>query len=156
MVKKAAGLLMYKIKEGKIKVFIGHHGGPYYAKKDEGSWMIPKGELEEGEELLAAAKREFEEETGVVPPSDDRAYFSLGNILRKDRKEIHIWAFEGDWSGLLMQKSFVTLEWPPKSGKMITFPEIDRVLFTDIDKARKKVWPSLIPFLDRLEEKFKK
>lgn len=153
MGKISAGLLMYKIKEGKLKVFIGHHGGPFYKNKDEGSWDFPKGEVEEREDLFETAKREFKEETGISPPENKEKYIYLESIKRKDGKTIHIWAFEGDWTGLLLGTSFVKMEYSLKSGKFIKFPEIDKADFFSIESARKKVWPSLLPFLDRLEEK---
>jgi len=150
--KISAGLLMYKIKSGEIWVFIGHHGGPFYKNKDIGCWDFPKGELNDGEDLLEATRREFKEETGIDSPEDKGEYISLGSVLRRDGKEVNIWAFEGDWTGLLMGKSYVTLEWPPKTGKKIKFPELDKADFFPIEKAREKVWPYLNEFLDRLED----
>lgn len=147
---------MYKITEEKIKVFIGHPGGPFYKDRDEGCWDFPKGEVEENENLIEAAEREFEEETGIIPPKNENKYISLGEIKNKSCKNIHIWAFAGDFTGLLIPHSQVTLEFPRKSGKIIKFPEIDRAGFFSLEVARKKLYPALIPFLDRLEEILKK
>ncbi len=146
---------MYKKTNGKIKVLIGHHGGPLYENKDDGCWDIPKGEVEKEEELFSAAKREFWEETGIIPPENKEDYIYLSSFKRKDGKELFFWAFEREWNEELKGESYVEMEWPLKSGKRIRFPEIDRALFVDIDYARKKVWPSLLTFFDRLEDKIK-
>jgi len=153
MAKISAGLLMYKRTNGVLKVLIAHPGGPFWKGKDIDSWDIPKGEVNEGEELLEAAKREFREETGIEPKGN---FIELGSIKRKDGKVVHIWAFEGDWNGLLMVSNHVSMEFPKGSGKIIKFPEMDKADFFTIEEARKRLYPSIKVFLDRLEEKLKK
>lgn len=144
---------MYKYdKEGKLRVLIGHPGGPFWKGKDIDSWDIPKGQVNEGEDLLEAAKREFREEIGLDAKGE---FIDLGEIKRKDGKIVHIWAFEGEWDGLLMGSSYVEMEYPKGTGKMIKFPEVDRVDFFRIEEARKRLFPSIKVFLDRLEEKLK-
>ncbi len=150
MVKTSAGLLMYKIVEGKLMVFIGHPGGPFFAKKDEWHWSIPKGEVDGGDngELLETARREFEEETGIKVKTEE--FISLGFVQQKSGKIVHAWAFEGDWSGLLTGKSYVDMEY---HGKKIRFPEIDRAGFFDVEKAKKKLIKEQGEFVDRLRKK---
>ncbi len=153
MLRVSAGILLWRRSEKGIKVFLVHPGGPFWVGKDEKAWDIPKGEVEEGEDLWNAAVREMREETGIdLSEKRKEEFVSLGNIKRKDGKEIHIWALEGDWSGLLICKSWVEMEWPSKSGKKIRFPEVDKRGFFTIQEARKKVYPSLTVFLERLEE----
>ncbi|MEK6910936.1 MAG: NUDIX domain-containing protein [Nanoarchaeota archaeon] len=155
MKKTSAGILIYKIVEGKLKVFIVHPGGPFWKGKDEKSWDFPKGELDEGEDLLEAGIRELKEETGIDFSNKKREEFlSLGNIVRKDGKTVHIFAIEGDWSGILMGSSYVTVV-DGKSGKQIRFLEVDNAGFFSVEDARKKVFASLVEFLDRLEDKLK-
>ncbi|MEK6890131.1 MAG: NUDIX domain-containing protein [Nanoarchaeota archaeon] len=155
MKKTSAGILIYKIVEGKLKVFIVHPGGPFWKGKDEKSWDFPKGELDEGEDLLEAGIRELKEETGIDFSNKKREEFlSLGNIVRKDGKTVHIFAIEGDWSGILMGSSYVTVV-DGKSGKQIRFLEVDNAGFFSVEDARKKVFASLVEFLDRLEAKLK-
>ncbi len=154
--KVSAGLLLWKKSEKVVKVFLVHPGGPFWAGKDEHAWDIPKGEVKEGEDLLGAAIREIKEETGIDVSSRKKEEFvSLGNIKRKDGKEINIWAIEGDWSGLLVCKSWVEMEWPPRSGRKIRFAEVDKAGFFSLERARKMVYPSLVPFLERWREKIK-
>ena len=144
----SAGLLMFRIRDGHLEVFLAHPGGPFFARKDEGHWSIPKGEPEAGEELLSAAIREFEEEVGF-PPSGD--FIPLGWIRQKGGKVVHAWAFRGEWpQGQIHQCTPFEVEWPPRSGKIQQFPEIDRVEFFPIPKARKKLKETQLPFLDRL------
>lgn len=152
-VKISAGLLMYSIAAGELRVFLAHPGGPYFTKKDDGHWGIPKGEIEPGENLLDAAIREFEEETGIIPAGP---FAGLGSVQLKSGKQVHAWGFTGDWSAehILVSNTF-TLEWPPKSGQMQEFPEIDRVGFFAVEPARQKIVPAQIPFIERLIEMVK-
>ncbi len=149
---------MYKFdKEKKLRLFLVHPGGPFWKDKDIGAWSIPKGEIdgEDGKDLLETAKREFREETGIIPPKEDEKYFYLGEIEQKNKKIVHAWAFEGDWSGLLMCQSFVEIEWPYKSGKKIKIPEVDRAEFFTIEKTKEKINPAQFELIERLTEKFK-
>ena len=151
--KTSAGLLMYRLRDGQLEVFLAHPGGPFFTKKDDGYWSIPKGETEPGEDLLDAAKREFQEEVGLPSKGD---FIELGCVRQKGGKIVHGWAFRGDWdeSRPLRSNTF-EMEWPPKSGKMLSFPEIDRVGFFSISEARKKLKEAQHPFLNRLEAALK-
>jgi len=145
---------MYKIYEGKLKVFIVHPGGPFWKDKDSGAWSIPKGELKGGEGFLNCAIREMKEETGV--DASGREFIELGMVVQKSGKKVYCWAFEGDWSGLLICKSYATIEWPYKSGKMIKFPEVDKAGFFFVEDAGKKINPAQKEFIERLKEKLGK
>ncbi|MBI2452274.1 NUDIX domain-containing protein [Candidatus Pacearchaeota archaeon] len=147
----SAGILLYRLKSEKLEVFLAHPGGPFWKDKDLGAWTIPKGEIEKGEDLLETAKREFKEETGIIL-DPKKNFIPLGQITQKSGKIVHAWAIEGDWSGLLMGKSFVELEWPMNSGKKIKFSEIDKASFFPVDKAMKKINPSQAEFIERLEK----
>lgn len=152
MVKTSAGLLMYKKKEGAIKVFLVHPGGPFWKDKDKGVWSIPKGEVEEGEkeDMLIAAMREMKEETGIDAPKERERYSYLGKIKQKAGKIVHCWTFEGDWTGLLMGKSYMTMEIPARSGKFVKFPEVDKAGFFGIEEAKEKINQAQVEFLDKL------
>ena len=139
---------MYRFRP-ELEVFIVHPGGPFWKNKDESSWSIPKGELEEGEDLLSVAKREFMEETDLK--IDSESFIQLGNVTLKSGKIVHAWAFEGDWSGLLMCQSYMNLEWPPRSGKFIKFPEVDKASFFSPEIAKKKINPAQRELIDKLE-----
>lgn len=130
------------------EVFLAHPGGPYFARKDDGVWTIPKGEPEPAEELLACAIREFEEETGMKPQAD--AYLPLGSVRQAGGKTVHAFAFEGDFEQRALRCNTFELEWPPRSGRKQSFAEIDRVAFFAIDEARRKLNPAQVPLLDRL------
>ena len=152
MGKKSSGILIYRKSERGIEVFLVHPGGPFWNGKEDGAWGIPKGEINDGEDEFVCALRELKEETGIVI-SEDREFIDLGEIIRKDGRPIHAWAVEernGDWSGLLMGKSWVTLEWPARSGKKIQFKEVDKVGFFSIEGARKMMHTGQDEFLDRL------
>ncbi|HEY3251294.1 MAG TPA: NUDIX domain-containing protein [Ignavibacteria bacterium] len=145
----SAGLIMYRITNEKLEVLLAHPGGPFFTKKDEGHWSIPKGEPDGKEELLKAAIREFEEETGIKPEGD---FIELGSIVQKGGKEVFAWAFEGDLpNGFVHKCNTFKLEWPPKSGKIQEFKEIDNIEFFDVEAAKKKVKGTQIPLLGRLE-----
>lgn len=154
MPKISAGLLMYKIDNGILRVFLVHPGGPFWKNKKSsdnyGTWSIPKGEVENNEELLSAAKREFEEETGIKPKEE---FVSLESVKQKSGKIVHAWAFQGEFSGFLTRQNMIEIEFPPKSGKKIKIPEIDKAEFFNIEEAKKKIIPSQVEFLNRLEEK---
>ena len=146
----SAGLLMYRIKNGTLEVLLAHPGGPYFAKKDEGHWSIPKGEPDIEEDLLVTAMREFHEETGLIPTGD---FVPLSSISQKGGKEVHAWAFEFDFPpGFVHECNEIEIEWPPRSGKFIEFPEIDRIEFFNASDAKKKIKDTQIPFIERLTE----
>ncbi len=144
----SAGLLMYRIKDGTVQVLLAHPGGPFFVKKDEGSWSIPSGEPDADEDLLIAAQREFTEETGLHPPGPFRP---LKPIKQKGGKVVHAWAFRGDCDPVDIKSNTFTMEWPPKSGRQAEFPEIDRAEFFDLPTARKKIKAGQEGFLEELE-----
>ncbi|MCB9579607.1 MAG: NUDIX domain-containing protein [Polyangiaceae bacterium] len=146
-VKLSAGLLMYRRHHGALQVLLVHPGGPLWKNKDDGAWSIPKGLPEAGEELLAAAQREFREETGIAP---DQPYLPLGKVTQKSGKVVHAWAFEGDCDPGGITSNTFEMEWPPRSGKSATFPEVDRADFFDVETARKKINAAQSRFLDEL------
>ena len=127
---------MYRVNNNTIEVLLAHPGGPFFQKKDDGAWSIPKGEPEPGEDLLAAAQREFEEETGLKPVGP---WIPLKPIQQKGGKIVHAWGFQGDCDPSTLTSNTFTMEWPPKSGRQREFPEIDRAEFFDLDRARKKI-----------------
>jgi predicted NUDIX family NTP pyrophosphohydrolase len=141
---------MYRVKDGKHQVLLAHPGGPFFRKKDEGAWSIPKGEIEPNEEPLEAAKREFEEETGVRPTGP---FIALTPVTQKGGKVVHAWAFEGDCDPKAIVSNTFALEWPPRSGKQQEFPEIDRADFFDLAEARVKINAGQARLLDELEHK---
>ena len=144
----SAGLLMYRRRGGALEVFLAHPGGPLFVRKDEGHWSIPKGEIGAGEELLAAAIREFQEEVGIEPKGP---YLGLGAVVQKGGKRVHAWAFEGDWDPAQPLQSIpFRLEWPPRSGRFQQYPEMDRAEFFSTKEARRKLKAAQIEFLDRL------
>jgi predicted NUDIX family NTP pyrophosphohydrolase len=151
MVKKSAGLLMYKKERDQIKVLIAHPGGPFFKDKDEGAWTIPKGTIKEGEEEKQTAIREFEEETGIKI-STKKEFIDLGTIKLKSGKIIRAWAFEGEWNEKLESNKF-KMEWPPRSGIIEEYPELDKAGFYNTSEARKKLNPAQAEFINRLEEK---
>lgn len=147
MPKQSAGLLMYRIRESVLEVLLAHPGGPFWAGKDEGAWTIPKGGIAEGEEPLAAARREFQEELGIAASGD---FVSIGRIRQKGGKLVEAWAFKGDFDPAQIVSNTFELEWPPRSGKTQHFPEVDRAEFFTLEIARQKIIPAQIPFLDIL------
>jgi predicted NUDIX family NTP pyrophosphohydrolase len=146
----AAGLLMYRIRDGKLEVLLAHPGGPFFQKKDAGAWSIPKGEIEDGEDLLAAAQREFEEETGVKPVGP---FIPLTPVKQKGGKIVHAWAFAGDCDPSQIVSNTFTIEWPPRSGKMKEFPEIDRAEFFGEKEAKEKIKEAQQAYIDELKQK---
>jgi predicted NUDIX family NTP pyrophosphohydrolase len=144
----SAGLLLYRKKDGKLQVLLAHPGGPFSKNKEEGAWSIPKGEVEPGEDLLECAKREFAEEIGLVPTG---SFISLAPVQQKGGKIVHAWAVEGDFDLCNFVSNCFTMEWPPKSGKQMEFPEIDRAAFFDIEVARQKINAGQTGLLDQLQ-----
>ncbi len=145
-----AGLLMYRRRMGRLEVLLAHPGGPFFARKDAGVWSLPKGLLDPGEEPLAAARREFIEETSFAPPDD--GFLPLGEV-EQTRKRVVGWAFEGDCDPAQLASNEFELEWPPGSGQRRRFPEIDRVQWFDLETAREKMNRAQVAFLDRLRER---
>ena len=147
MAKKiAAGLLPYR-RRGELEVFLVHPGGPLWAKKDLGAWSLPKGEVIEGEDLLHAAKREFTEETGFAIAGEFRP---LDPVRQSGGKVVHAWAIEADCDAAQIRSNLFTMEWPPKSGNMREFPEIDRAGWFTIAESRKRILAAQIKFIDQL------
>jgi predicted NUDIX family NTP pyrophosphohydrolase len=145
----SAGLLLWRRRKGRVEVLLAHPGGPLWTKKDLGHWTIPKGEIEEGEELVAVALREFAEETGH--PAPEGPLVDLGEIRQKSGKVVLGWAAEGDLDASAAVSNTYDMEWPPRSGRTQSFPEIDRVEWFDLDEARRKLKDAQVPFLERLE-----
>ena len=144
----SAGLLMFRRNGGTLEVLLVHPGGPFFQRKDDGAWTIPKGEAASGEDLLKRAQIEFEEELGFQPAGN---WIELGSIKQKGGKTVHAWAFEGDLPESFQLKSNTfELEWPPRSGKLKKFPEIDRAEFFSEEIARRKINPAQIELLNRL------
>jgi predicted NUDIX family NTP pyrophosphohydrolase len=148
MAKRSAGLLMYRRSDRRVEVFLAHPGGPLFAKKDAGVWTIPKGEPDPDEDLLLCARREFEEETGLRPEAEQ--YLPLGDVRQAGGKTVYAWAFEGDWRDRELLCNHFELEWPPRSGRRRSFPEVDRVAFFSVAEAREKLNPAQVALLDRL------
>ena len=144
----SAGLLLYRRPGAGLEVLLAHPGGPFHARKDPGAWTLPKGEAEPGEALLDVARREFAEETGHAPPGGEP--IDLGEIYQKSGKRVVGWALEGDLDPAAASSNTFELEWPPRSGQRVTFPEIDRVAWFDLTEARGRLKPAQEPFLDRL------
>ena len=147
MAKESAGLLLYRIRNGAVEVFLVHPGGPFWAKKDAGAWTIPKGELAPGEEPIAAAIREFTEETGLKPEGDFRA---LPPIRQAGGKLVRAWALEGDIDPAALTSNEFEMEWPPRSGKRRLFTEIDRGAWYGIEAARSRINKGQTALLDAL------
>ncbi|MBI5804257.1 NUDIX domain-containing protein [Candidatus Pacearchaeota archaeon] len=152
--KTSSGLLMYKFdKDGNLRIFLVHPGGPFWKDKDKGSWSIPKGEIDDGEnELFETARRELYEETGIKAPEEKEKYIELGEVTQKSGKVVCAWAFEGDWTGLLMCSIYVEVEWPYKSGKKIKVPEVDKAGFFKVAEAKEKINERQKVFIDKLIE----
>jgi len=145
---KSAGILLYRFREGVLQVLLAHPGGPFWAKKDAGAWTIPKGEIGDSEEPLAAARRELREETGL---DLDGEFIALAPVRQKSGKWVHAWALEGDCDPAAIRSNTFSVEWPPRSGKQREFPEIDRAAWFTIPEAREKILAAQAGFLDELE-----
>jgi predicted NUDIX family NTP pyrophosphohydrolase len=147
MPKRSAGLLLYRLTGGEVEVFLVHPGGPYWAKKNEGAWSIPKGEIDEGEDPLAAARREFKEETGVWPEGEA---IPLGTVRQPGGKLVTAFAVEGDLDADTIRSNTFTREWPPRSGRMRAFPEVDRAGWFGKEEAERKILKGQRAILDAL------
>lgn len=151
MARVSAGLLMFRRRGGALEVLLAHPGGPAWSHKDLGAWTIPKGEIDEGEDPLATARREFEEETGIRP---EGTVLPLGSIRQKSGKIVHAWAFEGDADPAAIRSNSFRMQWPPGSGQWQTFPEVDRVEWFSPDEARRRINPAQAALIDALESTF--
>jgi predicted NUDIX family NTP pyrophosphohydrolase len=151
MAKRSAGILLYRGKGAGLELLLVHPGGPFWAKKDLGAWSIPKGEYEEGEDPLAVARREFEEELGSPAPAGDA--IELGELEQPSRKLITAYAIEGDVDVGTLSSNLFEMEWPPKTGRLQYFPEVDRAEWFSVEEARDKILPGQRPFIDRLLER---
>ena len=147
MPKRSAGILMFRRRDLALEVFLVHPGGPFWKNKDAGAWSIPKGEYGADEDPLAAAKREFQEETGFEAQGK---FLPLGEIAQPSGKVITAWAIEGDCSSVAIRSNTFSMEWPPKSGRRQEFPEVDRAAWLDLVDARKRIVPGQGEFLARL------
>lgn len=145
----SAGLLMYRQQDGRLEVLLVHPGGPFWRNKDDGAWSIPKGEVGPGEDLLDAARREFQEELGLAA---DGPFLPLTPVKQKGAKIVHAWAFAGNCDPSQIKSNTFTVEWPPRSRKLQQFPEVDQAAFFDLAAARQKINAAQIPLLDELEE----
>jgi predicted NUDIX family NTP pyrophosphohydrolase len=148
--RRSAGILLYRGQGDGLEVLLVHPGGPLWTNRDAGAWSIPKGEYLDGEDPLDAARREFEEELGSAPPAGEAA--DLGEIRQKSGKRVRGWALAGDLDATRITSNTFELEWPPRSGKLIEIPEVDRAEWFGLDAAREKLNPGQVALLDRLEE----
>lgn len=144
----SAGLLLYRRGPAGLELFLAHPGGPFWRDREAGAWTIPKGVVDEGEELLDAARREFEEETGIVPAGP---FVPLGSVRQKAGKVVHAWAWEGDADASTITSNSARTEWPPGSGRWITYPEVDRCGWFDPTEARTRMNPAQAELVGRLE-----
>jgi predicted NUDIX family NTP pyrophosphohydrolase len=147
MPKRSAGLLLFRRRAALIEFFLVHPGGPYWARKDEGAWTIPKGECQQGEEALAAARREFAEETGL---SLEGEMIPLGSFRQSSAKTVEVWAVEGDADPASLVSNTFAMEWPPRSGRMQDFPEVDRAAWFTPAQAARKILKGQVPILEAL------
>ena len=147
----SAGILLFRRRAGGLELLLAHPGGPFFARRDEGHWSIPKGEPDGAEDLLVVARREIEEETGHRAPADtDAPPLELGTIVQKGGKVVHAWAIEGDLDPAVAVSNEFEMEWPPRSGRRQRFSEIDRVARFEPIEARRRLKPTQVPFVDRL------
>ena len=149
MPRTSAGLLLYRRTPGGIEVFLVHPGGPFWAKKDAGAWSIPKGEYVAGEDPLDAARREFQEETGIIPEGE---LVELGAVRQPGGKAVTAWAFEGDCDPAGLRCNTFEMEWPPRSGRRQQYPELDRAAWFTLGEARRKLNAAQAKWIDRLQE----
>ena len=148
--KRSAGILAFRLVEGALELLLIHPGGPFWAKKDAGTWSIPKGLYAEDEGALVAAKREFEEETGLQPVGD---FIELGAFRQPSGKTISPWAIENDFDISAFKSNTFSVEWPPRSGRMQAFPEVDRAQWFGVAEARRKITKGQVPIVDALERR---
>jgi predicted NUDIX family NTP pyrophosphohydrolase len=151
MPKRSSGLVVWRRRGDAIEILLVHPGGPFWKSKDDGAWSIPKGEYSDTEDPLAAAQREFLEETGIAPAGD---FLPLGEVRQAGGKRVTAWAHEGDYDAALMHSNSFELEWPPKSGRRQSFPEVDRFAWFPIEDARRKILSGQTPLLDELASRF--
>ncbi len=147
----SAGLVVFRLRGGSLELLLGHMGGPYWARKDDGAWSIPKGELSDGEDALAGALREYTEELGHAPP--DGPVIELGEIRQRAGKRLLAFAVEGDFDPAQLKPGTFELEWPPRSGRRQAFPEIDRVAWLDLATAKRKAVQGQAVLLERVAER---
>ena len=145
----SAGILLFRRRDGRLELLLAHQGGPFWAKKDLGHWTIPKGEAEPGEAWFDVARREFAEEVGIEP--EIGVDLPLGKITQKSGKLVVAWGAAGDVDPAVAHSNTFSMEWPPKSGRVQAFPEIDRVEWFEASEARRRLKPAQVPFIDRLE-----
>jgi predicted NUDIX family NTP pyrophosphohydrolase len=150
MGKQSAGILLYRRREGRVEVFLVHPGGPFWAKKDLRAWSIPKGEFQEGEDPLEAARREFHEETGQEIEGE---FIPLRPIRQSGGKLVYAWAVEGNCNPDTIQSNTFAMEWPPRSGRIREFPEIDRAAWFPLEQAKERIVKGQVPLLEELLEK---
>jgi predicted NUDIX family NTP pyrophosphohydrolase len=150
MAKQSAGILLYRMAGGEPEVLLVHPGGPFWAKRDAGAWSIPKGEYGAGEDPFACAAREFEEELGSAPPA--ASPIELGAVRQAGGKLVTAWAVEGDFDPAGLRSNSFSMEWPPRSGEIREFPEVDRAQWFSLAEAREKIVPAQAAFIDRLAE----
>ena len=148
MAARSAGILLFRRRRAGTEVLLVHPGGPFWARRDEGAWSIPKGEHADGEDALTCARREFEEETGTAPPVGE--LIELGEIRQRSGKRVSAWALEGDLDPEAVRSNTFELEWPPRSGQRREFPEIDRAAWFGPDEARRRILPAQSELVDRL------
>ena len=148
MPKQSAGILLYRKTDNILQIFLVHPGGPFFRNKDDGSWSIPKGEFADDEDPLTAARREFEEETGQPVDGD---FIKLSPVKQKSGKTVHGWAVEGDIDHETITSNLFEIEWPPRSGKKASFPEIDRAEWFDVETARIKILIAQVALIDELQ-----
>ena len=148
--RRSAGILLHRGQGPELEVLLVHPGGPAWTNRDAGAWSIPKGQYLDGEDSLTAARREFEEELGTPPPAGEPA--DLGEIRQKSGKRVRGWAIAGDLDATQIESNMCKFEWPPRSGKLIDIPEVDRAQWFDLGTAREKINAGQVPLLDRLAE----
>jgi predicted NUDIX family NTP pyrophosphohydrolase len=148
--RRSAGILLHRRGGDGLEVLLVHPGGPFWASKDAGAWSIPKGEHDDGEDAQACALREFAEETGSAPEPGELT--DLGTVRQKSGKLVRAWALEGDLDPATIRSNTFVAEWPPRSGRLQEFPEVDRAAWFSLDEARERINPAQAAFLDRLRE----
>lgn len=151
MPRRSAGILLYRRRQGGVEVLLVHPGGPFWAGKDDGAWSIPKGEYEPGEDPLAAARREFAEETGSRAPEGEAS--ALGAFRQSSAKIVDVWAIEGDFDPATLNSNTFTLEWPPRSGRTREVPEVDRAAWFTLDEAERKLLKGQRPIPEALRRR---
>lgn len=151
MPRMSAGILLFKKTEAGLEVFLVHMGGPFWARKDDGAWSIPKGEIDNNEDPLDAAKREFGEEVGALPAGDP---ISLATMRQPGGKIVHCWAIQADFDPASLTSNSFRMQWPPNSGKYQEFPEVDRAAWFSMEEARRKILSSQVGLLDEVTARF--